>query len=66
MPIYSYVCGRCKKYYEYLHVSSDDKKSECPYCGSQDGKKQVSTKVSGVVNGASAKNRYGLKGGGSR
>jgi putative FmdB family regulatory protein len=61
VPIYRYTCGRCKKYFEYLHVSSEDKKAECPYCGSADAKKQIADKVSGVVNGASARNNYGLK-----
>ena len=61
VPIYPYRCKRCKKLFEYFHVNSDDKKAECPHCGSVDAEKQVSTRVSGVVNGASAKNNYGLK-----
>lgn len=61
MPIYDYKCGRCKRHYEYFHVSSTDKKAVCPHCGSNDAKKQVSKTGGHVINGASAKNNYGLK-----
>jgi putative FmdB family regulatory protein len=60
VPIYNYKCGRCKKEYEYFHVRSDDK-AICPHCGSSDPKKLPSKNVTAVINGASAKNHYGLK-----
>lgn len=60
VPIYDYKCGRCKKQYEYFHVNSQDKKAVCPHCGSNDAKKLPSA-PNHVINGASAKNNYGLK-----
>lgn len=63
MPIYSYRCKKrgCKKLYEYFHSGPDDKKAQCPHCGSVDSEKQVTAPSGIVVNGASAKNNYGLK-----
>lgn len=60
MPLFEYDCGRCKKYFEYLHVNSQDRKAICPYCGSNDAKKRPSA-PHGIVKGANARNHYGLK-----
>lgn len=51
MPIYEYICGRCKKFYEYFHNGSQDKKAICPHCGSNDAKKQVSKSTSHILKG---------------
>lgn len=51
VPIYDYKCGQCKKKYEYFHSSSEDKKANCPHCGSKDAKKQVSKGTSFVLKG---------------
>jgi putative FmdB family regulatory protein len=63
VPIFDYRCSNkeCLKQYEYFHKNSDDKVPECPHCGCNYAKKLVSTGTSGVVKGANAKNRYGLK-----
>lgn len=63
MPIYAYRCKKrgCKKLYEYFHHGPEDVKAKCPYCGSVDSEKQVSNTGGHVVNGANAKNRYGLR-----
>jgi putative FmdB family regulatory protein len=60
MPIYSYVCKACKKAYDYFHLGTQDKVAKCPHCGSLESEKQA-TAPDHVINGASAKNNYGLK-----
>lgn len=62
MPIYAYRCSNqeCRKEFEYFHATSADKVPKCPHCGGTFAKK-LPTAASNVVNGASAKNNYGLK-----
>jgi putative FmdB family regulatory protein len=59
MPIYEYVCNKCKKAFEFFHLRQDEV-AECPECKSKEVTKQVSA-PDHVINGASAKNNYGLK-----
>lgn len=50
------------KAFDYFHLGSNDKIEKCPHCGTE-GKatKQISNTQGHVINGASAKNNYGLK-----
>ncbi|SNR76606.1 putative regulatory protein, FmdB family [Humidesulfovibrio mexicanus] len=41
MPIFEYVCNRCKKQFEEL-VFSQDEQAVCPSCGSTDTAKLMS------------------------
>ncbi len=43
MPIYEYVCKKCKNCFEYMIFSSDDAGDiSCPSCGSKDTEKIMS------------------------
>ena len=43
MPIYEYVCRKCKECFEYMIFSSNDSKTiSCPSCGSHDVEKIMS------------------------
>lgn len=59
MPIYEYICDKCQKAFEFFHLHPGEI-AECPDCKSEEVTKQVSA-PDHVINGASAKNSYGLK-----
>jgi putative FmdB family regulatory protein len=42
MPIYEFACGKCGRKFERLVLGSDDKKPECPDCGSREAQKLMS------------------------
>ncbi len=43
MPIYEYSCGKCKTIFSLLQkISSSEKDTVCPKCGSKDVKKKFS------------------------
>ena len=43
MPIYEYLCGKCKTIFSLLQkISSSEKDTVCPKCGSKDVKKKFS------------------------
>ena len=34
VPLYSYMCSKCMKYYEYLvKLAKSDEEIKCPHCG---------------------------------
>lgn len=41
MPIYEYQCGSCKELHEVIQKVSDALLTECPACGAQALKKQI-------------------------
>lgn len=44
MPIYEYVCNKCKKGFSLLQkVGSSEKDTVCPECGSKDVRKKISS-----------------------
>ena len=53
MPIYVYLCGKCKEEVEEIQKIDDPAPEECPKCG----KKDTLRKTMGVSN-------FQLKGGG--
>lgn len=42
MPIYEYVCRKCRKQFEYLQRMSDPPKRKCEACGAQALERQIS------------------------
>lgn len=42
MPIYEYLCDNCKHSFEKLQKISDANILECPECGKNEAKRQVS------------------------
>jgi len=43
MPIYEYVCGKCKENFALLQkMDSSEKDTTCPKCGSKDVRKKFS------------------------
>ena len=49
MPVYEYLCTKCKKEFEIKKSMNDiDKQFSCPYCG-RNGERVVS--VFGATNG---------------
>lgn len=64
MPIFGYTCEKCDhKFDRIVNLSERDEKQHCPQCESQQTYRELfPTKApSNVVNGACAKNNYGLK-----
>jgi len=46
MPIYEYKCKVCDCCFEKLVFAGDDKRLDCPECGSRKVKKQMSSACS--------------------
>ncbi len=42
MPIFEYQCTQCKKEFEKLVFSGEDKNISCPECKSKDARKKMS------------------------
>lgn len=60
MPIYEYQCPQCgQSFQKRVGFSQADERQECPNCGSQHSRRQISL-IGGVSGGASP------SGGGSR
>lgn len=52
MPIYEYTCKKCKKIFSALQsISSSERDTECPVCGSKEVKKMLSTFSSSMGTG---------------
>lgn len=52
-------CGKCRKSFEYVHESMNDKLTECPVCK---GKvERILAPVYFRISGYAAVNSYGLK-----
>lgn len=67
MPLYEYICQECDNRFEKrVSFSEADNEQECPACGSQKSRKQISLFAS-TANGSSSNTGYssGGCGGGS-
>ncbi len=63
MPIYGFTCRMCKGEFESLVNGNVEAGEKCTHCGSTDTAREDWPKKAptGIVNGASAANNYGLK-----
>ena len=55
MPIFEYICKKCRKKFEVLEKTSDGDKTNCPNCGSEEIEKQISVFSAVVKEGQSKK-----------
>lgn len=64
MPLYEYKCSSCKETFSVLQkVGSTEKDTTCPYCGSSDVKKLLSSFSCGFGGYAPSGGSTGFTGG---
>jgi len=54
MPLYEYVCDKCKTRFEFLARSSSDAAPECPKCGHKKTSRQFSSFSASVSGGGAS------------
>ena len=65
MPIYEYICMRCNNIFSALQrMGASEKDTNCPGCGSNDVKKQVSSFCCSPGSGPSSSSSSSRFGGG--
>lgn len=59
MPIFEYQCKDCGKKHEILHLSSSrSEEAECPFCGSKENKKLLSSFNANVKEGSKSHRNF--------
>jgi putative FmdB family regulatory protein len=54
MPIYEYICNKCKSIFSLIQkVGTSEKDTTCPQCGSEEVKKKLSLFSSRTSKGSS-------------
>ncbi|MCX7794364.1 MAG: zinc ribbon domain-containing protein [Thermodesulfovibrionales bacterium] len=64
MPIYEYLCNRCKAEFMMLQkMGTSERDTECPKCGSKDVKKKLSSFSCSFSGGYGLSSSGGFSGG---
>lgn len=63
MPIYEYICNKCKENFA-LFKWKEDGITSCPKCGSKDVKKKLSTFACSLPEGQTGSSHNPFSGGG--